>query len=133
MRKGIIDLLEKYKEDLLLDSVNEYVEKICEKANIISYYEGDIVGFIAFYCDDSKKSTAFITMIIVEKNFQKVGVGKMLLDGAIQQLRQKKFESCQLKVLNYNQKAIDFYIRNGFKQIGIDNEFLIMNRNLSDL
>lgn len=131
MKNEIIKLINKYQEELLIPiPLDIYVEKISSNANIINFYESKLIAFIAFYCNDINNRVGFITMILVDKEFQKKGIGQLLLDAAINRLQYSEFSVCELKVLKSNRKAIDFYKRNMFEEKGIENDFLIMERKL---
>lgn len=133
MKEELITLLKIYKTELALsDSIAEYVDKICERANIISFYDKNIIAFIAFYCNDIRKEKAFITMILVDSTCQKKGLGQMLLDAAILQLKYNNFKSLSLEVLQQNKNAIKFYKRNKFKEVSKRGNYLIMKKSLTN-
>lgn len=74
-------------------------------------------GLIAFYSNDNVNKKGFISMIVVHGNYQRMGLGKMLLEAAIQKCRQCGMKEVQLEVDRSNLHAISFYERNGFSRV----------------
>lgn len=91
--------------------IEEYVDKVFNHATIVPYFQqGKLEGFIAYYMNDFSKKNAFLTMIVMNKDFQGKGIGKKLLRFAIDDIRNNNFEFFGLEVLKSNKKAIDFYV-----------------------
>ena len=69
-------------------------------------YEGEegIRGFISIINNE------FIGALFVDKNYQGSGIGKELIDYAID-----KYKKLNLAVYKENKKSVDFYINRGFK------------------
>lgn len=59
-----------------------------------------------------------ITVLYVLERFCGRGVGQKLLETAFNLLREKGYTSTWLSVLHTNKKALKFYDKNGFKDIG---------------
>lgn len=77
----------------------------------------DIVGFlIATLSNDNIKNCTLYAMG-VESKFMGHGIGAKLLNRLIFILRKKKVEIINLHVRESNVNAIDFYEKNGFKQV----------------
>ena len=120
MRSGIIKILIKlnilYSGNLILVDLDEYVNKIMNKATIIIYYEKNkMCGFIAFYNNDLTNRNAFLTMLAIDPTYQRKGIGEMLLKCSIARLKHDGFIRYSLEVLKNNDKAVNLYKRNGFK------------------
>lgn len=83
-----------------------FVKDMLPQAEIYLYEEGDkILGFIGLLDE-------YIAGIFVREDVQSKGVGKLLLDYV------KNFKSkLSLHVYSKNQKAINFYFRENFKNI----------------
>lgn len=114
------------------DSVRNYTEKIFKNATILEYVEeAELKGFIAYYANDYHSKVGYLTMILVEKNFQGNGIGRMLLDFSIRDLINKGFIFYKLEVLKLNTKAISFYKRIGFLIEEDRGELYLMSLNLS--
>lgn len=70
-----------------------------------------------------KPSIEISTLYILEK-FQKQGIGKKLMNACIDQIKQLNHNMIWLTVYHKNKNAIDFYLRQDFKQIG-ETDFLL--------
>lgn len=100
---------------LIQVDLDEYVNKIINKATIISYNEkGRMCGFIAFYNNDFKSGNAYLTMLAIDPAYKGKGIGKLLLTCSIARLKQEGFKNYTLEVLKSNDKATYLYKRNGF-------------------
>ncbi|WP_216824385.1 GNAT family N-acetyltransferase [Emticicia sp. TH156] len=74
---------------------------------LVAFIGDVIVGFISAYEPDN-----FIHHIYVHLSYQKMGVGKLMVDAMLQQLK----TPITLKCLQANQAAIAFYKKCGFVQ-----------------
>lgn len=79
--------------------------------------DGFYVGYIAFYCNDIEKKQAYLSMIIIHKSFQHLGLGKLLMDYMLSFVRLQNFISVKLEVNIENDYAIRFYKKYGFKEV----------------
>ncbi|MGB4205607.1 MAG: GNAT family N-acetyltransferase [Bacteroidales bacterium] len=114
--------------------LEDYVEKIIENAQIISLSEkGRVIAFIAYYNNDLNKKDAYLTMILVDKEYQSRGIGRNLLEFALKDLKKMKFESFKLEVLKSNQKAISFYKLYGFSIIEDRGDLLLMEMKIQQV
>lgn len=96
--------------------IEQYVDKIYNYSTIVPYIvKGEMLGFISYYNNDSHKIDAYLTMILVSKNAQGMGIGKLLLDISIADLKKKGFSTYSLEVLKENCKAIKLYRDYGFQ------------------
>lgn len=77
------------------------------------YSKNEICGFISYYCYDDTKS-AFISMLMIREEFQRIGIGKEFLKLVINDCINKGKEQIRLEVLTDNAKAISFYKKNSF-------------------
>lgn len=69
--------------------------------------EGNILGYIGISDDD------MIDMLFVHNSMRAKGVGKVLLDYAVNTL-----DVCRVDVNEQNKQALDFYFHLGFEEIG---------------
>jgi ribosomal protein S18 acetylase RimI-like enzyme len=81
------------------------------RAVFVAREEGKVVGYVAPAIIDGQRR---IGAIYVLPDSQGKGIGSELLHKAIEWHGRK--EDIFLRVATYNQKAIDFYKRNGFKE-----------------
>jgi ribosomal protein S18 acetylase RimI-like enzyme len=92
------------------DKNSEFYFAVAEK-NIIGYLKLNRGQSQTVIKDDKAVE---IERIYVLKSFQGKNVGQLLYEKALQIARQKKAEYVWLGVWEYNQRAINFYKRNGF-------------------
>lgn len=79
--------------------------------------EQQIYGCIAYYANDMKNAVAYISMIVVRKMFQRMGVGKKLLNSMMDDCKMRRVSEIRLEVDDRNTNAIAFYMKNGFQRI----------------
>lgn len=95
-------------------NLNNYAEKLLDKANIITAREDDkLVGVCAFYCDEMN-GKSYISTIGLLKDYKKRGIGKKLLHKAIIISKNKKMNGVSLEVNGENNIAVIFYRKHGF-------------------
>ena len=70
--------LESYANKLINNAKNYY---------IASSDNGDLIGFISFYCNNYNSKIAYLTQIAINKNFRKKGIGKKLLNLCIEKCK----------------------------------------------
>jgi ribosomal protein S18 acetylase RimI-like enzyme len=64
---------------------------------------------------------------------QGLGIGKMLWDQAVQELKARGFSKCAVWVLDTNQPAIDFYQRVGCRADGANKRVTIGGKEVTEL
>jgi len=74
--------------------------------------------------EQRKEASLEIERIYVRKTDQRKGIGQFLLDFSIQVTKDKKFKVIWLGVWEHNQRAIQFYEKNGFNFFGKHSFFL---------
>ena len=121
MREQLIKLLQIHNlEELGINikiPIELYVDKIINFSTVIPYFkEGKLMAFISYYNNDSLKDNSFLTMILVAKEFQGKGIGKLLIDSIAQFAKENSSNSLLLNVNRFN-KALIFYQKLGFKII----------------
>ena len=92
-------------------------EKFYEFGNVYACGEPEAEGFVAFYANDKKIRTAFLSMIAVMPASQGKGVGHKMLKFAEEISKTKGMEKMRLSVCKENYSAIEFYKKNGYKKI----------------
>jgi len=114
-----------------LDDLNAYVDKIMEKACIISVMEQNVLlGFLAYYANDYESKNAFLSMVVISPTVRKMGYGRRLVDFFIADLVLKGFKRCLTEVKEDNIKAINVCKKVGFSLIGKKDKYLIMEKML---
>ena len=99
-------------------------ENICELADKYAKYgcffialEGDeILGEVAFYCNDEVSRVGFLSMIVVRKNYQHKGIGYELLHKVEKICLEKDMLRLRLEVDIKNESAKHFYFKNGYRE-----------------
>lgn len=123
----IFDVLTEFKEYKFLNILkNEeerraYCEKIAKYANVaVAYYNGETVGCIAEYTNDSESGCAYITLVVVRED---LGMLKSLIVmnlfmRMVDIADEKKLTTMKLEVAKDNKRA-QMPPRNlGFKYVG---------------
>ena len=97
-------------------SIENYVDKIIAKANIITDLQSDeLRGFLAFYDNDIDSRVGFLSFLAVSRSFEGLGIASHLINKAITILQEKNFLEFKLEVSKKNTKAIKFYTKFGFE------------------
>ena len=116
----ILESLECIGDSLFDQTVNQpetlqaLGRKYAEKANVITVIsDSQMAGLCAYY--DNDQEGAFISMMVVIGEYQHCGYGTLLLREVIRRCRVKEAKSLRLEVSHNNQKANDFYRKNGFQ------------------
>lgn len=114
--KKVVELEEKY----LLESLGEKLlaSELSEKNNGVSFYviENDdvVIGYIGRYYFFQE---AEVLNFVVDESYQRKGYGQKLFDKMVEDMKDVK--KITLEVRASNIKGINFYTKNGFKQVGV--------------
>ncbi|MBN1805924.1 MAG: GNAT family N-acetyltransferase [Sedimentisphaerales bacterium] len=101
--------------------IDDYCEKLIEKSVMfVAREDEEVVGIIAFYCNDDIQHQAYLTYFFVKKDKRRKGIGKILLDKSMSYSKKCGMKSMKLATLAENQ-ATSIYRRNGFRQEGTRN------------
>ena len=118
--KKVVELEEKY----LLESLGEKLlaSELSEKNNGVSFYviENDdvVIGYIGRYYFFQE---AEVLNYVVDKSYQRQGYGQKLFDKMVEDMKDVK--KITLEVRASNIKGINFYTKNGFKQVGVRKKY----------
>lgn len=120
-RYEILNIMEKSAKSFYNQKVNnparlrELSEKFYNHCIFIKVCENkNVVGFAAFYCNNSKSGIAFLSMIIVNSGYRKRGIGINLLNMVLLKCIECKMNFIELEVDKSNYEAISFYKKNNF-------------------
>lgn len=124
MKEALINLINNQNKKVIggfiEQSVPEYVDKILKSAYIQTYMvEGEIAGFVAYYCNDPKQQHAFLTMLCIAPEYIGKGIGRHLLHCSITDIKNRGFITYELEVKENNLPAIHLYKVAGFEIVGI--------------
>ena len=121
-KENIYSILQKLSPYFYNQSVNcpERIESLSKKFSQYAvfrcvYKKGIPCGFAAFYVNDIERHVAFLSMIVVDRSFQKQGIGKTLLADVVNICRKEKMKYLDLEVDDTNKQALHFYASAGFK------------------
>lgn len=118
--KKVVELEEKY----LLESLGEKLlaSELSEKNNGVSFYviENDdvVIGYIGRYYFFQE---AEVLNFDVDESYQRQGYGQKLFDKMVEDMKDVK--KITLEVRASNIKGINFYTKNGFKQVGVRKKY----------
>lgn len=117
IKKSMLDLKDSFYSKTVSSEtkIEELAKKFSENAEFfIASQDENILGFISFYCNDFCSKTAYISMIIIDKNYQGKGLGKVLLKTAVDYCKTQEMKCVKLEVACSNKNAIEFYEKFGF-------------------
>ena len=101
----------KMRKALEVEPINFYDDysQIKDKIKDIFLYlqNGIIIGAVSCYENE-------IDDLIVEKSFQRQGIGQKLLFWGINHIKEQGYEEIILHVAEWNQNAVKLYLNNGF-------------------
>ncbi|WP_071394703.1 GNAT family N-acetyltransferase [Bacillus tuaregi] len=126
---------ETFKDQNSPENMNAYLEKAFnlkqiekELTNLSSefyfVFAGDeVAGYLKLNCHDAQSEemgddALEIERIYIKRKFQKLGLGKYLLDQAINIALERQMKKIWLGVWDQNDNAIAFYEKMGFVQTG---------------
>lgn len=101
----------KMRKALEIEPINFYYDysQIKNKIKDIFLYlqNGVIIGAVSCYENE-------LDDLIVEKSFQRQGIGQKLLHWGINHIKEQGYEEIILHVAEWNQNAVKLYLKNGF-------------------
>ena len=118
--KKVVELEEKY----LLESLGEKLlaSELSEKNNGVSFYviENDdvVIGYIGRYYFFQESE---VLNFVVDESYQRQVYGQKLFDKMVKDMKDVK--KITLEVRASNIKGINFYTKNGFKQVGVRKKY----------
>lgn len=101
------------KDDFILGG---FGDKPIFESNLI-YLNGELAGFSLWYFRFStwKGKRFYLEDLYIKEEFRSKGLGKMLLDEAIEEAKRTKCTGMMWQVLDWNEPAIQFYNQYGVK------------------
>jgi ribosomal-protein-alanine N-acetyltransferase len=104
--------------------IDGYLGKLQTSAELFTWGRlGQIDGFVAYYCNDERRTSAFITMVVVDPMFQGLGIGQSLVRAVIATARSRSLKSCRLRVHKDNHAANRLYEELGFCAVSTDGDY----------
>lgn len=125
-REGYNVLTSEYRQkyfDKMMSEVEKYQGKV-----FLALEKDQVLGLIAGIINNENESTydfvapkrGRITELVISKKFRSQGIGTILLDHMESYLKQVGCEGGLLDVFGYNEKALEFYIENGYFKRSIE-------------
>ncbi|NOU98725.1 GNAT family N-acetyltransferase [Paenibacillus planticolens] len=138
---GLETYNETFKNDNSPENMNVYLEKAFnlkqlekELSNLSSefyfiYSNEEIAGYLKLNINEAQtermgNDSLEIERIYIRKKFHKQGLGKYLINKAIEIAKERKKEKIWLGVWEKNESAIAFYTKMGFAQTGAHTFFM---------
>lgn len=109
-----------------------YAKKIVENSvTFEAWYNAELVGLIAAYCNDVENKKVFITNVSTITQHLGKGIASTLIKQCIEYATKNKFTEILLEVNSNSINALKLYSKNNFIQTGIKNETIIMQHKLN--
>lgn len=108
----------------------DITDKLSKNAKVFVAYAKDILGYNAFYCNNSNTKTAYISLIAVDKSKQNMRIGKRLLKSCEDFCLSNGMLYLDLEVRKNNIQARSFYEKNKFHIIDEREQSYIMRKKL---
>ena len=97
-------------------SLEEYAKKLFKFANNFEITDKDDkrLGIISFYSNDLINNIGYITLIVVDKEISKKGIGTILINFAEDYCKDKGMKKMKLEVMKDNTNALKFYSKHNY-------------------
>ena len=93
----------------------EHVNKLYNLSTNIELWDNDsIIGMVNCYMNNRETKIAYISHIAINSDCRGRGYGHLLIEYTIKKARAEGYNKVQLEVHKSNQKALGFYLDNGF-------------------
>ena len=118
---------ERAPEEVTVD-FNHFVESGFGKKPVwwafVAEVDGNVVGFALYYIRYStwKGQRLYLEDILVNEPYRGNGIGKLLFDRLLEEVKEKKFSGMVWQVLDWNEPAINFYKK--YAGVSFDNEWV---------
>lgn len=98
-----------------ISTIEEYVDKVLKLGNMYVVEEQEKVkGFIIFYNNDNQSQKAYISLIVVSKDFRRQNIGSALIKICEDASKKSGMNKIRLEVDEDNTNAQIFYQNLGF-------------------
>jgi|Deesub1362A_J573_1020465.scaffolds.fasta_scaffold00654_8 GNAT superfamily N-acetyltransferase len=127
IEKLVVELIESMenKEGIELHTVLENCQNLLKDINshiLVAELDGDVVGFINFTVRRTLLHIApsgLIDELVVTENYRNKGIGKQLINAAIEKCRSIGCCEVEVSTESANTVAIEFYKKCGFEKKGV--------------
>ncbi len=118
--QGVFDLIhqlavyEKAENELVITPetlVDDGFGEIPSFEALVAEHEGQIIGMALYYPTYStwKGKSWYLEDFVVDENFRGHGVGKMIFNALVNQMKERECARLRWQVLDWNEPAIQFY------------------------
>ncbi|MEO8405411.1 MAG: GNAT family N-acetyltransferase [Chitinophagaceae bacterium] len=115
-----------YELLLLADPDQQVIDKYIDDSEIyVTELENKIIGVYVLYSPD--QHTVEIKNIAVEEKYQGRGIGKMMIDDAMQVSKNKNYTTLLVGTGNSSISQLAFYQKQGFEIFDIKKNFFVDN------
>jgi ribosomal protein S18 acetylase RimI-like enzyme len=132
MVKDNIDYLAEISAQLQGDywTLDHYLSEMNRKWELSSatFIDGKLCGFIIV---SEKPESLHVHRIVIGKDFQGYGIGKMLINKTVAEAKRLKKDAITLKAEADNTKTIGFYKSLGFEIVGTQAALVLMTLKLA--
>jgi GNAT superfamily N-acetyltransferase len=104
-----------YNESALKDQMLNHGQQF-----ILAVKDNIPVGFASFETNYKGTTHMMLYKIYLLPEIHGQGVGQLIMEYLSAEAKKKGNDTIRLKVFHKNQKAIEFYLKNGFSDIGIE-------------
>ena len=121
-----------HNKDITEKNLKDLAEKFADSAVflVLQKDKKQVLGFIAFYCNDCIDYRAFISMVVVKNRYHHKGWGTRLLEEAINISRSMGMKILSLEVARENKIAQAFYKKQGFLLIKEEKNSCFMSKDI---
>ncbi|MDP5275485.1 GNAT family N-acetyltransferase [Chengkuizengella axinellae] len=125
--------------EITLGSLTDYEQKLSSDKYLgvlVAEKEGTICGYINFRAPSQLESHQHVMeiAIAIHPQFQKLGIGRKLLESAYEWGRENGKQKISLRAMSSNSATIQFYHSCGYKEQGrFINEFYLNNQYIDDV
>lgn len=109
----------------------ELLLKIHQKGILVYAHNECVLGYCAFYANDSGTRKAYISLIAVRPEYHNQHIGRRILNSCMNTAVEYGMDSCVLEVRKNNRSAIRFYQANGFVFLSERETSFLMERELA--
>lgn len=124
------NILESNKTDYFLKNID--IDEYCNKLLKYSFFESiyldvKLVGFVAYYINGEK---SYISMLIIDKEYQGLGLSKKLFNSYLLKMKENKIKTIELEVRKNNEQAIKIYNDYNFIQQSMTLDKIKMSKDI---
>ena len=107
----------------------DYARKLWTNAERFEAWQGSrLVGLVAMYCNDSAKTTAYVSNVSVDPALTRRGIARRLMAAALTEAARLGFARVSLAVDERAQAALALYSSMGFARVARTGRMIEMRR-----